>query len=70
MSVIQPIGDFLHVDEDGYLVNPCRHELVVPPWLDVVAEIKAAYLQHLGQKVHSLYLRGSVAKGHGNCRPI
>src|SRR5262249_33572501 len=38
-------------------------ELIVPPWSDVVAAIKAAYLQHLAEKAHSLYLRGSVAKG-------
>lgn len=63
MSPILPIGDFLSVDAEGYLINPCRYELIVPPWSDVVAAIKAAYLQHLGQKVHSLYLRGSVAKG-------
>ena len=63
MSQILPIGDFLPVDAEGYLINPCRHELIVPPWSDVIAAIIAAYLQHLEGKVHSLYLRGSVAKG-------
>jgi hypothetical protein len=63
MSTILPIGDFLPLDEEGYLINPCRYELIVPPWLDVVAAIKAAYLKHLAEKAHSLYLRGSVARG-------
>jgi hypothetical protein len=63
MSPILPIGDFLPVDAEGYLINPCRYERIVPPWSDVVAAIKAAYLHHLREKMHSLYLRGSVAKG-------
>jgi hypothetical protein len=63
MSPILLIGDFLPVDAAGYLINPCRYELIVPPWSDVVAAIKAAYIEHLAEKVHSLYLRGSVAKG-------
>jgi hypothetical protein len=65
-SSILPIGDVLPVDADGYLINPCRADLLVPPWSDVVAEITAAYLQHLAKQIHSIYLRGSVAKG----RPI
>jgi uncharacterized protein len=63
MSQILPIGDFLPVDAEGYLINPCRKELIVPPWSDVVTDIKVAYLQNLTEKLHSLYLRGSVAKG-------
>jgi hypothetical protein len=63
VSPILPIGDVLPLDAEGYLVNPCRSELIVPPWSDAVAAIKAAYLQHLAEKMHSLYLRGSVAKG-------
>lgn len=63
LSSILPVGDVLPVDAEGYLVNPCRSDLIVPPWSDVVAAVRAAYLQHLAEKVHSLYLRGSVAKG-------
>jgi hypothetical protein len=51
MSPILPIGDFLPVDAEGYLINPCRYERIVPPWSDVVAAIKAAYLQP-GFSVH------------------
>ncbi|HSD37422.1 MAG TPA: hypothetical protein VLC92_07915 [Rhodocyclaceae bacterium] len=63
MSPILPIGDFLSVDADGYLVNPCRRELITPPWSDVVAALTTACQQQLGQQMHSLYVRGSVAKG-------
>jgi hypothetical protein len=51
MRPILPIGDFLPVDAEGYLLNPCRYERIVPPWSDAVAAIKAAYLHHLGEKV-------------------
>jgi hypothetical protein len=50
MSPILPIGDFLPVDAARYLINPCRYELIIPPWSDVVAAIKAAYLHTLGRR--------------------
>lgn len=62
-SVIKPIGDFLIVDGEGYLINPCRSELIVSPWAEVVEDVKKAYLHYLPEKIHSLYVRGSVAKG-------
>lgn len=63
MTAIKPIGNFLSVDDEGYLINPCRYDLIVPPWSDVVEVVKTEYIQQLKEKVHSLYIRGSVAKG-------
>ena len=64
MSVIQPIGSLLSIDSDGYLINPCNDALIQPPWRKAVEAVKSAYLHHLDpQSIHSLYLRGSVAKG-------
>ncbi|MEL6263785.1 MAG: nucleotidyltransferase domain-containing protein [Cyanobacteria bacterium J06626_6] len=64
MSVVQPIGSFIPTDSEGYLVNPCDISFVTSPWIEVVEAIEDAYLSQLGEQlVHSLYLRGSVAKG-------
>lgn len=56
-------GNVLQVDEDGYLVNPCRPDLIQPPWLHAVEAVRAACLQHFATRLHSLYVRGSVATG-------
>lgn len=64
MVLIQPIGQCLSVDTEGYLINPCGLEHITSPWLEAVEAVKAGYLQHLGESaIHSLYVRGSVAKG-------
>lgn len=63
MTHILPLGDVLAVDAEGYLINPCRHNLIAPPWSAAVEALVAAYLHHLGARLHSVYLRGSVAKG-------
>lgn len=60
---ILPIGEVLSTDLKGYLVNSSIIEDITPPWLEVVTEIKDAYLQHFGHKIHSMYVRGSVARG-------
>lgn len=38
-------------------------ELIVPPWSAAVEEINEAYRSHLGKALHSIYVRGSVARG-------
>lgn len=63
MTQILPLGDVLAVDAEGYLINPCRHSLIAPPWSAAVEALVAAYRYHLGARLHSVYLRGSVAKG-------
>ena len=63
MTHILPLGDVLAVDADGHLINPCRHNLIAPPWSAAVEALVAAYRHHLGARLHSVYLRGSVPKG-------
>jgi Nucleotidyltransferase domain len=60
---ILPIGDFLPLDAEGYLVNPCRRDVIAPPWSDAVTAIQSAYLHHHADRLHSIYVRGSVARG-------
>ena len=70
MSSILLIGDFLPVAAEGYLINPCRYERIVPPWSDIVAAIKAAYLHHLAEKVHRHLSPRVGRQRHGSCRGV
>jgi len=64
VTIVRPIGSVLPIDTEGYLLNPCHRDLIVSPWKEAVVDIAAAYIDHLGETaIHSLYLRGSVAKG-------
>lgn len=63
MTVIKPIGNVLHVDDDGYLVSESSLDKIHEPWLSAVRALKDAYLKHI--QLHSLYVRGTVARGNG-----
>ncbi len=60
---IQKIGSYLHVDEQGFIINPTSIHTIQPEWLPIVEKVKEAYMQHFGVNLHSVYIRGSVAKG-------
>lgn len=63
MPPIAKIGSFLNTDSEGYLLNECRLEFIREPWKQAVEEIRQAHLKHLPEKIHSLYLRGSLPRG-------
>jgi uncharacterized protein len=60
---IKPIGSFLETDSDGFIVNTTSIKNIQPNWMPAVQMIKDAYLKNLGEHLHSVYIRGSVAKG-------
>ena len=61
--MIQAIGRYLPLDENGFLQNDCAWEKVPLHWQELVEETKNHYLNNLGDTVHSIYLRGSVPAG-------
>jgi predicted nucleotidyltransferase len=63
MPNILPLGRVFETDAEGFLVNPASPDKIVPPWKEAVEAIKEAYLSHLGEAVHSIYVRGTVARG-------
>jgi hypothetical protein len=63
MNEVLEIGHIVTTDEAGFIINPARSEKLVEPWKQVVEAVKLAYLRHLGDNVHSIYVRGSVARG-------
>lgn len=63
MVRIRPIGRFWRIDADGCIRNDAAPEKILPPYSGLVAEVRDAYLEHLGQGAHSIYVRGTVARG-------
>jgi hypothetical protein len=60
---IKEIGKFFDTDSEGYLINPASKEKITEEWKPVVDDILRAYQLHYGDVLHSVYVRGSVAKG-------
>lgn len=62
-SPIRKLGKLLETDAEGYLINECNWEKIQSPWLELVSDLKHGCLEGLGDRLHSLYLRGSVPRG-------
>src|SRR3990167_4069874 len=63
MPEIVKMGHFLKTDSEGFFVNESSVEKIQLPWKEGVEEIKKVYLEHLGDLLHSVYIRGSVSRG-------
>lgn len=60
---IKPMGSYFETDSNGYLINPTSKEKIQEKWQPVVADLIHEYQKAYGDKLHSIYIRGSVAKG-------
>lgn len=60
---IKPTGSFLETDTDGFIVNTTSPEKIQVAWMPAVEMVKEAYQKQIGEHLHSVYIRGSVAKG-------
>tara|TARA_R110000868_G_scaffold117600_12_gene312407 strand:+ start:24768 stop:25565 length:798 start_codon:yes stop_codon:yes gene_type:complete len=60
---IRPLGSFQLVNADGF-VNPIDTSTKIPmAWLKLVEHVTNFYASNLNQDLHSVYIRGSIAKG-------
>lgn len=62
-SAIRNIGSALETDKDGYIVKAASADKIQPEWRPAVDTVVNAYVDNLGDDLHSVYIRGSVAKG-------
>ncbi len=60
---IRAIGNYWPQDDAGYLLRDCAWEKVPIAWRPLVLELGEAYQARWGTQLHSVYLRGSVARG-------
>ena len=63
MHTIQPIGAFLSQNSNGFIINDLSLDKLDTDWKNAVLLAVDFYKKKLGHHLHSLYLRGSVARG-------
>lgn len=59
---IQPFGNYLPQDENGFIINDLSIGAIDKKWLPVLAFLTKTYQQELGESLISVYVRGSVAR--------
>ena len=62
-GTIKRIGNYLETDEQGFLQSRADPANVTGPWREVVEAVTTAYLEQWPTSIHSIYVRGSIAKG-------
>lgn len=60
---IKNIGKVLHVDSEGYLTKQALTGEINEPWKELTDEMIDIYKDVLGDSLHSIYIRGSLARG-------
>ncbi len=60
---IRNIGTVQHLDEEGFIINNLSLDSIQEEYKIIIDETLAFYKTHFKENLHSIYLRGSVAKG-------
>ncbi len=60
---IKKTGSVQPLSEEGYVINNLSLQLIQPEYQAVIDDTLAFYHKYFGERTHSIYLRGSVAKG-------
>ncbi len=63
MTKIIPRGHFFPMDKEGFILNDCDWNKILPPWTSLVEELRQSCLQIWPSRLQALYLRGSVPRG-------
>ncbi len=62
---LRKIGSPIFVGHDGVFLNSCSMSNIIPPWSDLISALRIFYIQKFGARLHSVYVRGSIAAGVG-----
>ncbi|HEY9810144.1 MAG TPA: hypothetical protein V6D13_12515 [Halomicronema sp.] len=63
ISYLRAIGKLMVTDEEGFLVNDCDQNKILPPWKNLVEELCQTCSNAWKTRLLGLYLRGSVPRG-------
>ncbi len=63
MIAIQPIGEFLPQDANGWIINDLSMDKIANHWQVVIEKVVNLYHEEYKHHLHSIYVRGSVARG-------
>ncbi|MGI9244222.1 MAG: hypothetical protein ACR2RV_25715 [Verrucomicrobiales bacterium] len=59
----KPCGSLSDIDDNGHVIKKASHALIQTEWSPLVDGVVAIYRSTFGENLHSIWLRGSVAKG-------
>jgi len=62
---IEQLGTFWAMDSEGYVVNDASIDKITPPWSAIIDRAVQMYTSNLGNRLMSIYVRGSVSRGRG-----
>lgn len=60
---LQPLGDCIGTDANGFLQKTVSQDTIQPELLPLIQQVIEAARSVFGDNLHSVYIRGSVAKG-------
>lgn len=63
MTKILPLGKLFSTNQNGFIINDCHPNKILPPWTSLVQELRQTCLQTWSSRLQALYLRGSVPRG-------
>jgi uncharacterized protein len=63
MIDIEPIGAYFELDHNGFILNPTGPGKITQDYVPLIDEVIALYVERFQERLHSIYLRGSVACG-------
>ena len=63
MTQIAPWGKLFATDTAGFIINDCHANKISPPWITLVEELRQTCQNVWLDRLHGLYLRGSVPRG-------
>lgn len=63
MAKVEAIGGFFPLDAQGNIINPTSRDLIPSSWHATLSAILQIYQEHFGDKLRSLWIRGSLARG-------
>jgi hypothetical protein len=63
VPILENHGRFWSLDPEGFIANDAAIDRIEPAFERPVAAVRDAYLEHLGDAIDGLYLRGSIPRG-------
>jgi len=63
MNEIRKDGAFLPKDAEGFFISEAAPDKLQSPWTEALEFARQVEVTRLGERLHSLYLRGSVTRG-------
>ncbi|MDY7224164.1 hypothetical protein [Halalkalibacterium halodurans] len=65
MTIIKNIGRYCPTDKQGFILNDASVAKIQPEHMTLIEDVVEDYRLHMGDHIHSLYIRGSIPRGLG-----